>query len=445
MVQSMPDLNKVAQSIPLKREVLVLGGGVSGITIADILARSGIHVTLVEKRKNLGGLSKQFCLFSNRPGDSDNRISGKMARLSESPHITLITGAELVGMEGHFGSFQAKIRKESGETILLFPSAVVVATGYITRRDAKGIPDSGCLAFLSDMERLIAETGESGLLWNGKPLNTVTFVLDQANDDIKLDASTVLEQSLVLRQKYNCQVYVLCKDLKVSFTSGERLYRKAREAGVLFFKYEETPEYSLVGDRICVALPDNTNLKKEEQEKITLLSDLLVLPEVCLPDPEAEQLCRTLRLRMGKGGRFMDDNPQFLRIRSNRRGVFVAGACRFPQLPAETLKEAEAAAQEITALLAPGVYECGPLVAEVNADKCALCYTCPRLCPHSAIGIERYAGKNVYYVLGNGDRWNAARVEPAACYGCGICVAECPARAISLRGEDALSLDAYAK
>lgn len=437
----MPDLNKVAQSIPLKREVLVLGGGVSGITIADILARSGIHVTLVEKRKNLGGLSKQFCLFSNRPGDSDNRVSEKIARLSESPHITLITGAELAAMEGHFGSFQAKIRKESGENILLFPSAIVVATGYVTRRDAKGIPDSGSLAFLPDMERLIAEAGESGLLWNGKPLNAVTFLLDQANDDIKIDASTVFKQSLVLRQKYNCRVYVLCKDLKVSFTSGERLYRKAREAGVLFFKYDETPEYSLAGDRICVALPDNTNLKKEEQEKITLLADLFVLPEVCLPDPEAEQLCRILRLRMGKGGRFMDDNPQLLRIRSNRRGVFVAGACRFPQLPAETLKEAEAAAQEITALLAPGVYECGPLVAEVNADKCALCYTCPRLCPHSAIGIERYAGKNVYYVFnqGDGDRWNAARVEPAACYGCGICVAECPARAISLRGEGVLS------
>jgi heterodisulfide reductase subunit A-like polyferredoxin len=30
-------------------------------------------------------------------------------------------------------------------------------------------------------------------------------------------------------------------------------------------------------------------------------------------------------------------------------------------------------------------------------------------------------------------KWGAAKVDPVACYGCGICVAECPARAITLR------------
>ena len=73
-------------------------------------------------------------------------------------------------------------------------------------------------------------------------------------------------------------------------------------------------------------------------------------------------------------------------------------------------------------------------VAEVDPKKCAVCYTCPRLCPHSAITVEKYAERNIYAPPGarHGEtQWGAARVNPAACYGCGICVAECPAKAIT--------------
>ena len=132
--------------------------------------------------------------------------------------------------------------------------------------------------------------------------------------------------------------------------------------------------------------------------------------------------------------------PSFLRIRSSMRGIYVTGACRFPQELTETQREAEATAQEIISILLPGAYDCGPVYAEVDTKKCALCYTCPRLCPHSAITIEKYAKQNIYRILNSGDdsMQYAARVEPAACYGCGLCVAECPAQAISLRGESTL-------
>jgi heterodisulfide reductase subunit A-like polyferredoxin len=130
----------------------------------------------------------------------------------------------------------------------------------------------------------------------------------------------------------------------------------------------------------------------------------------------------------------MEDNPQLLRVRSNRRGIFVAGACRFPQEVSESLTEGRALAQEVTALLSKGTYAYDLAVAEVDPKKCAVCYTCPRLCPHSAITVEKYGDKNVYVTPGTGEetKWGAAKVDPASCYGCGICVAECPAKAITL-------------
>ena len=113
----------------------------------------------------------------------------------------------------------------------------------------------------------------------------------------------------------------------------------------------------------------------------------------------------------------------------------MAGACRFPQEVSESLIEARAVVQEVMALLSKGSYTYDLAVAEVDPKKCAVCYTCPRLCPHAAITVEKYGEKNVYAAAGtgNGTKWGAAKVDPAACYGCGICVAECPARAITFR------------
>jgi heterodisulfide reductase subunit A len=41
--------------------VLVIGGGISGITVASELAQVGIPATLIEKEASLGGLAGSFC------------------------------------------------------------------------------------------------------------------------------------------------------------------------------------------------------------------------------------------------------------------------------------------------------------------------------------------------------------------------------------------------
>jgi heterodisulfide reductase subunit A len=233
----------------------------------------------------------------------------------------------------------------------------------------------------------------------------------------------------------NCQVAVLCKDVKVAADGMERLYRKAREKGVLFIKYDEPPRLSIVNGQIQVNVKDTAAIHKEDQWPVSILSDLVVMSEAFIPDPETQRLADVLRIHLGTRGFLMEDNPQYLRVRSNRRGIFVAGACRFPQEVSESLIEARAAAEEIIALLSSGTYSYDLAVAEVDPKKCAVCYTCPRLCPHSAITVEKYADQTVYVTTGTEKemKWGAARVDPVACYGCGICVAECPARAITLR------------
>ena len=421
------------QSLSLKPEVLVLGGGITGISIAQALAKSGVHVTLLEKRDRLGGRISELRKFHNSSEEVQQWIEEKVFEVRNNPNITIFTQMELKRLNGHLGRFQAKIRAPDGTETTLHVSAIVVATGYETQRETEGIYGHERVITLSEMEKLLSETKDPNLQWNGKPLELVTFLLDEVNEDIKVDSINALKQSLLLQETFQCQVAILCKDVKVSTDGMERLYRKAREKGVLFCKYEDPPRLSMVDSQIQVDVKDTAAIHIKEQWPISILSDLIVISEAFVPNPETERLSGLLMLHLGNRGFLMEDNPQLLRVRSNRRGIFVAGACRFPQEVSESLIEARAVAQEVISLLSEGTYTYDLTVAEVDPKKCAVCYTCPRLCPHSAITVEPYAERNIYTISGPEIKWGAAKVDPAACYGCGICVAECPAKAITLR------------
>jgi heterodisulfide reductase subunit A2 len=422
------------QSIPLKPEVLVLGGGIVGILISQSLAQEEMHVTLLEKGDHLGGKALELRTFYNRPEEVHKWIDEKASEIKKNPNITLLIQAELKRVNGHLGQFSAKVRLQDGTEMILSPSVIVVATGYATQREeTRGLYPHKRVVSLSEMEKLLSMTKQPFLHYEGKTVEIITFLLDQANEDSMIDSINAIKQSLLLQEQFGCQVMILCKDVKVASDGMERLYRKAREKGVLFLKYDEVPRVSLEESLARIDVKDTAAIQREERWPVSIHSDLLVVGEAFVPNPETEQLSTLLKLHVGNRGFLMEDNPQLLRVRSNRRGVFVVGGCRFPQEISESLVEAKAAVQEVMGLLSKGAYTFNLAVAEVDPKKCAVCYTCPRLCPHSAITIEKYAENNIYAPPGKDGEtlWEAAKVNPAACYGCGICVAECPAKAIS--------------
>ncbi len=423
------------QSLPLKPEILILGGGITGISIAQELAKSGIHVFLLEKEDHLGGKALELRRFYNRPLEVQKWMDEKISEVKNNPKITLLAQAEIKRLHGHLGRFQARIQGSDLTETVLSVSAVVVATGYAAKRETKGIYYHKRVTVPPEIEKLISETRGPSLLWDGKKVDMVTYVLDGVNEDIKVDSINAVKQSLVLQERLGCQVAILCKDVKVAADGMERLYRRAREKGVLFFKYEDPPKLSIVNGQIRVDVRDTAAVQKTEQWPVSILSDLVVVSEAFVPAPETDSLSGLLKIHLGNRGFLMEDNPQLLRVRSNRRGIFIAGACRFPQEVSESLVEARAVAQEVMALLSKDTYTYDLAVAEVDPKKCAVCYTCPRLCPHSAITVEKYGERNIYMTSGTGEgmKWGAAKVDPASCYGCGICVAECPAKAITLR------------
>jgi heterodisulfide reductase subunit A2 len=100
-------------SLEAQQRALVIGGGVAGLRAALDIARRGIAVTLIEKTPFLGGHMAQ--LETIFPSDKPARemLAWLIEQVVAHPKITIYTGAELKGMKGYVGDFQATIVRQS--------------------------------------------------------------------------------------------------------------------------------------------------------------------------------------------------------------------------------------------------------------------------------------------------------------------------------------------
>ncbi len=99
--------------INMKKDVLIIGGGISGVQAALDLAEKGYEVVLVDKSPSIGGnmvkLDKTF-----PTNDCSICISApKMVEASRNENITLLTYSEVKDVVGGAGGFEAKIWKRT--------------------------------------------------------------------------------------------------------------------------------------------------------------------------------------------------------------------------------------------------------------------------------------------------------------------------------------------
>ena len=387
------------QKVLLNQKVLVLGGGIAGIETALTLTEGGLDVILIEETSHLGGGA---VAVENLKG----LVKSKIEALVNEKKVRVINSSHLVDLDGHVGRFTARVE---GEQKLIFEvGAVVVATGNELILPIQELDESsGSLAIgQKDLENRLS-------LSKDVP-QRVCFLIDLVDEDLKISTQVLLKQALAVKEKFGSDVICLCRDLKVSFDGGEKLYEKAQEAGVLFFKYTKKPKIAF-SDEIV-----KTSLINEDypHEKLVFESDLLVVNEKIMPGRGSNALAESLSVDLDSKGFFQSDNVKLLPTFSSRRGIFFVGGCRLPQNINETLSEARATAAEIFSFLSKEEIELDLTSAKIDSDKCILCLTCIRTCPHRAIVVDQEE--------------ETAKVIPLACQSCGICVSECPVVAIEL-------------
>ena len=207
-------------------------------------------------------------------------------------------------------------------------------------------------------------------------------------------------------------VYVLYRDIR-TYGLLEDYYTEARKKGVLFFRFDpQNPP---------VAEADNGNLQVTFNDHVlnrplAVDADLLVL-SAGVEAEDTEELSSILKLARTAEGYFMEAHVKLRPVDMATEGIFVCGTAHSPKLVSETIAQAYAAAGRAITFLSQSGLTLSAVTAKVAAEKCASCLICVRSCP---FGVPKINADGV------------SEIDEALCHGCGICCAECPAKAIQL-------------
>jgi heterodisulfide reductase subunit A len=405
--------------VELTHSAVVVGGGVAGMTSALALGDMGYEVHLVERGAKLGGrvLDIDQTLRGSRPAELVARLEKKVI---DNPNVKIHLDSELADFQGFIGNFSSVIRESDDKRTPVDHGVVIVATGAQEERpELFGLGKSDRIVTGLDLERMLAE-GDSRVQKAG----AVGFVLCAGSlDENKGYCSrTCCAQSIknAIRLKEadpDRPVYVWYKEIR-TFGLQEEYYTKARELGVVFARYdnEAKPRVSaeMNGGQVKVAWNEKAFAGKEMEVPL----DLLVLATPTVPNEGNDTLSKLLKVPLTADGYFLEAHVKLRPVDFASEGIFLCGSAHYPKSIDESISQAYAAAGRAAAILAKPVLKAGGVVAEVDQDTCAACLTCVRVCPYEVPRIDPEVKK--------------AYIEPAACQGCGICVSECPAKAIVL-------------
>jgi heterodisulfide reductase subunit A len=404
-------------SLPINKNVLVVGGGVAGMTSALEIADQGFKVYLVEQGARLGGIAAQ--LHRTLEGDDiKSFVNDLIERTRAHELIEVITGGIIVDHTGMPGMFTTGMqvgrqmfyrRIEHGVTIL--------ATGAVPNRpDLFGLGKSEKVVTQLELQNFIHEGPERVQAWDNVVMIQCVGSRTEENPNCsRICCQNAVKNALhILEVNPEARIFVLYRDMR-TYGFQEEYFQKAREKGVIFVRYhqDEPPRVEISDDQVAVTYHDIILGRR-----IQVNADCVGLSTgLVAPDDSSEELAMIFKLPRTDDGYFLEDHVKLRPVDLPTPGFFVAGTAHAPKTIGESLTQARAVASRAMTILVREAINLGAVTAKVDSTRCASCLICVRACPFDVPFI-------------NADGYS--EIDPARCHGCGMCAAECPAKAIEL-------------
>jgi quinone-modifying oxidoreductase subunit QmoB len=454
----------------LNKTLLVVGGGITGMTTALETAKAGYKVELVEKSGALGGwtasYAKRIPVKANATAmPMDNDIDAIIAAVNDNANINVHLNATVAKTSGAPGRFDVDIAVESGSTNSVQVGAIVQATGFKMYDPAKLPQFSSSNADVvtnMEMEALAKAAGDGPIKRpsDGKEVKNVVFVQNVGQNSREkghleyhsgIGDLVAIKQALYCKANNgdDCDTTILFNNLRTPGAAGEDFYRSGQNHGVTFRKGIASGVDA--GGALTVKFKDMIL-----DEDATLEADLVVLDVGMIPnsgpDPYAEAAAPVegeeadaeaaeapqvevtvdsilnLDYRQGtdlphlKYG-FTDSHFICFPYETRRTGIYAAGPLRRPMDIHQAREDATGAAMKaIQALENAGKGRAAhPRSGDLSfpsfrKEGCTQCKRCTVECPFGAI---------------NEDEKRYPKFNESRCRRCGTCMGACPVRVIS--------------
>ena len=408
LLEPIPEL-----SVPVKKKALVIGGGVAGMTAALSLADQGFPAVILERSKNLGGNALDL-VKTWRGSDVKQFVSELIRKVDAHPDISVMLNSGITGASGFIGNFETE-----------------VATGDITQTIAHGVTIIATGGRATDTDEYLYGKNRRVTRWHDleqepgrlKDADSIVFIqCVGSRDDPRPYCSNIcctasISQAITIKtDKPDADVFVLYRDIR---TPGERetLYKKAREMGVIFIRYdlENKPVVSESETGLVVEV-----LEPTIGRKVRINADFVNLATAIEPS-DPEKTAQLYKVPLNSEKFFMEAHAKLRPVDFATEGLFVCGLAHYPKSLDENISQALAAAGRAATVLARSSIAVSPLVSRVDRDLCIGCGLCSEICSFGAIEMEAVEGKG----------YRALNIE-ASCKGCGLCAASCPQHAIEM-------------
>jgi quinone-modifying oxidoreductase, subunit QmoB len=488
---SMAKMEKVKVPEPYKldqfsRNILVIGGGVTGMSAALDAARAGYDVTIVEKEASLGGYAKTLRKQTplKMPYDSliPPIVDDLVNKVKAEPKITIKTKTEVARLAGQPGDFTVTLKSpgekiefdvpyplpeemkvdENGKEldqevlvekykeynkgkndILTFDpkgekfGAVVLAAGWRPYKPAAG--EFAHLGFgeiadvVSNHEfEQIAASGKLTRPSDGKEAKSVVFIQTPGkgdDQDFEYGGSILsmvgLKHAKYVREYFpeDGKSYIFYQHMR---TPGllENFYKSIQQDPGIFMTKGEVVKVARNGDGLVVEA-DNTLLG----EKIQVKADLVVLAMGMVPKTVDDPVVN-MAYRQGPAFRdidlfkgYVDSNFICFPYETQRTGIYAAGPIRRTMSIEESIEDASGAA--LKAIQSLECSEQGRAVHPRSGDV-----TYPDFFFQRCTQCKRCTQECPFGALDD-DEKGTPKPNPTRCRRCGTCMGACPERIIS--------------
>jgi heterodisulfide reductase subunit A len=448
----LPERKQVVQ------RVLVVGGGMVGMTCALTLAHLGVQTILIERWAHLGGnaLSLGTC-------SKDQPVSSMLEELIvgvlNHPNVRIYRNATLVSVSGSVGDFHGDICVDGKKEKIDFGAAVMAvgAKEAVPREYLYGkVPR--VMTQLEFGHRVLAD------LTTVRRARNIVFIQCVGSREPKRPyCSRVccihsVKVAIHLKKiNINIKVYVLYRDMR-TYGEWEAYYTEARELGVMFIRYEvdQKPLVTQTGENITVLLSDPIL-----RRPVKINADYLVLASGVVAHGNKNP-ADLFKFDVNPDGFFNGAHPKLRPVDLSVAGLFLAGLCNYPKPMDESIEEAQAAAYRAFALLSQREIVSEAVKAFVT-KHCHECGLCVDVCPFNAISmgrsttskipslasahsstqnVEADGEKNSLFFNSPGTDQGMSEyamdgrviIDAALCQGCGICAATCPNQGVMVHG-----------